>query len=77
MVFEKVKALIVKELKADESKITLETTLVDDLGADSIDAINVIMSAEEEFGVTITDEELKDIKTVGDIVKLVETKFKK
>lgn len=72
MVFEKVKALLADQLEYDEDKITLESSLVDDLDADSLDVVDLIMSLEEEFDIEIPDEEIEEIKTVGDIVKYIE-----
>lgn len=68
MIFEKVKEIIVNELKLDPSKVTLEANLTEDLGADSLDAVEVIMALEDEFDLSISDEAAKNIKTVGDIV---------
>ncbi len=73
MIFEKVKEIIKNELKVDENKITLEASLADDLGADSLDAVEVIMALEDEFGVSIPDEEAQNIKTVKDLVDFIET----
>lgn len=72
MVFEKVKEIIVKELKVEAEKVTLEASLKDDLGADSIDAVEVIMSLEDEFGISIDDETAEGIKTVKDLVDYIE-----
>ncbi len=74
MIFDKIKKMVAKELNADESKVTLETNFVDDLGADSLDAIELIMTVENEFDISISDEEAQTIQTVGDIVKLIESK---
>lgn len=67
-VYEKIKQLIVDELSVDESKISPEARLVEDLGADSIDAVELIMKVEDEFNVQISDETLQSIKTVNDLV---------
>lgn len=72
MVFERVKALIVDELNVPEEKITLEARLAEDLGADSIDAVELIMNIEDEFEIQVSDEEAQNIKTVGDLVKYIE-----
>ena len=72
MVFEKVKEIIVKELKVDADKVTLEADLEKDLGADSLDAVEVIMALEDEFGMSIDDESAQNIKTVGQLVKYIE-----
>lgn len=72
MVFEKVKALLADQLEYDEEKITMDSSLVDDLDADSLDVVDLIMSLEEEFDIEIPDEEIEEIKTVGDIVRYIE-----
>ena len=66
--FEKIKAVIADTLSVDEDKITLEASLQDDLGADSLDAVELGMAIEEETGVTIADEDLPNMKTVKDLV---------
>lgn len=72
MSFEKVRALIAQQLNLDENEITRESRLVDDLHADSLDIVELVMSLEEEIGTEISDEELSKLKTVGDIVAYVE-----
>lgn len=72
MAFDKVKSLIASGLGVDESEITLESNLQDDLGADSLDAVELIMAVEEEFGIEIPDEDAQNIKSVQDIVSYVE-----
>lgn len=68
MIFEKVRKLIASELNIKEEEIKLESNLTQDLGADSLDAVELIMSIEEEFDVQISDEAAQDIRTVKDIV---------
>ena len=72
MTFEKVKEIIVDTLSCDEAKVALEATLTDDLGADSLDAVELNMALEEAFEITIPDEELANFKTVQDIVTYIE-----
>lgn len=72
MVFEKVRDIIVDQLDADEADVTMEASIIDDLGADSLDVVDLVMSIEEEFDSEIPDEEVENIKTVGDIVKFIE-----
>lgn len=72
MVFEKVKEIIVKELNLDASKVTPEASLEKDLGADSLDAVEVIMALEEEFDLTVDDDAIQTIKTVQDLVDYIE-----
>ena len=68
----KVISAIAEQLNKDASEVTLEKELVSDLGADSLDAVEIIMNLEEEFEVTVPDVDASQIKTVGDIVKLIE-----
>ena len=72
MVFDKVKAILVDQLYVDENKVTMEASITDDLGADSLDIADIVMSIEEEFNVEVPDEQLQNIKVVGDIVKYIE-----
>ena len=71
-VFEKVKAITVEQLGVDESEVTLEANFRDDLEADSLDLVELIMAFEEEFGGEISDEEAQKIATVADAVKYLE-----
>ena len=70
-VFEKVKEVIVDLLKTEESEITMESSFVDDLGADSLDLVELIMGLENEFDIEIPDEEAEKIQTVGDAVNYI------
>ncbi len=72
MTFEKVKEVIVDTLSCEEAKVTAEASLIDDLGADSLDAVELNMSLEEAFEISIPDEELANFKTVQDIVTYIE-----
>lgn len=72
MVFDKVKEIIVDQLDVDEDKVTMEAAIAEDLGADSLDIVDLVMSLEEEFDVEIPDEQVENVKTVGDIVKFIE-----
>ena len=69
--FEEVRAIIAEKLNVDQEEIKLESSIVDDLGADSIDLIELIMNLEEEYGVSISDEEAVKLKTVGDVVEFI------
>jgi acyl carrier protein len=64
--------MIVEELSVEAEKVTLESRLAEDLGADSIDAVELIMNIEDEFEIQVSDEEAQNIKTVGDLVKYIE-----
>ena len=68
MYFEKVKEAIVETLGVDEDKITAEADLAEDLGIDSLDAVELVMSLEEEFDIKIDNEELKNMKKVSDVI---------
>ncbi len=72
MVFEKVKSIIVDQLDVDEDKVTQSASITDDLGADSLDVVDLVMSFEEEFDIEIPDDQVAKIKTVGDIVNYIE-----
>lgn len=72
MIFDKVKDLVVEQLDADADKVTLDANIQDDLGADSLDVVDLVMALEDEFEVEIPDEAVENIKTVGDIVKYIE-----
>lgn len=72
MVFEKVREILVKQLGVSESKVTKDTNLTTDLGADSLDLVEILMSLEEEFNVSIPDEVIPEIKTINDLVKFIE-----
>ncbi|MCL2559500.1 MAG: acyl carrier protein [Turicibacter sp.] len=71
---EQIKPLIAEALNLDETEITLEANLKDDLGIDSLDAVELIMELEDEFDVKIEDEEAQAFVTIGDMVKLLEAK---
>lgn len=72
MVLEKLKTILSEQLDIDENSITAESLLVEDLGADSIDAIDIVMSVEDEFKIEVPDEIIEKIETVGDILNYVE-----
>jgi len=72
MNFEKLRDIIVEELGVDAEEVTLEATFSDDLGADSLDLFELVMSIEDEFGVKIPNEELANMKTVQDALDYVE-----
>lgn len=76
MVFEKVKKIIAEELNVAEDKITMEASLVEDLEADSLDAVEIIVRIEEEFDFQVDDEAAESVKTVGDLVKCIEANLK-
>ena len=72
MVLEKVKAILAEQFDVEEDKITADTDLQEDLGADSLDVVDLLMSIEDEFEVEVPDEEIDNIKTVGSLVSYLE-----
>ena len=72
MVLEKVKAILAEQFNVEEDKITADTDLQEDLGADSLDVVDLLMSIEDEFEVEVPDEEIENIKTVGSLVSYIE-----
>lgn len=77
MVFEKLKDIIVDHLQLKREDITKDSRIVEDLNADSLDVVEMVMDLEDEFGVSIPDEAVTDLKTVGDIVNFVEKELAK
>ena len=74
MTFEKNTSIIVEQLSVDESMVTMDTNLMKDLEADSLDAVEIIMAIEEEFDIEIPDEEAEKFQLVGDLVSYVDEK---
>ena len=72
MTFDKIKEIIVDQLGVEEEAVTMETHLMKDLEADSLDAVEIIMAIEEEFDIEVPDEEAEKFQVVGNIVKYVE-----
>jgi acyl carrier protein len=68
----KVKDIIVNELGVEPEKVTPEASFVDDLGADSLDTVELVMAFEEEFGIEIPDEDAEKLQTVGDAIKYID-----
>ncbi|HIH2762991.1 MAG TPA: acyl carrier protein [Candidatus Azoamicus sp.] len=75
--FERIKKLIVEHTEIDENKITLQSSFSDDLGADSLDIVEIIMALEEQFEIEITDEEANNLITIKDAVDFVNNKLSK
>ena len=72
MVFEKIRKIISEQVDIEEEKLTMETSLLKDLEADSLEAVEILMEISDEFGIEISDEEAEKFQTVGDIVEYVE-----
>ncbi|MDA3871247.1 MAG: acyl carrier protein [Candidatus Marinimicrobia bacterium] len=70
--FEQLKELVIDKLDVDESKVTKDASFIDDLGADSLDTVELIMSLEDEFDISIEDEAAEKLKTVGDALDYLE-----
>lgn len=72
MVLEKIKEMLAAQLDADIDSMSEQTRIAEDLGADSLDVVELLMSIEDEFSVEIPDEAIETIKTIGDVVKYIE-----
>ena len=75
-ILEKVKNIIADKLGVEASKISESSSFVDDLGADSLDVVDIVMAFEDEFGIKVDDEELEKFSTVGDVVEYLKEKVK-
>lgn len=73
MVLEKIKVILAEQFDVEENSLKLDTDLQDDLGADSLDVVDLLMSIEDEFEIEIPDEEIENIRTVGDLVNYIES----
>jgi acyl carrier protein len=74
MVFEKVRSILCQQLDVEEDQVSMESNIVEDLNADSLDLVDLLMSLEDEFDVEVPDEMVENIKTVGDLVRYIEKK---
>ena len=72
MVFEKIAEIIANQFDVEVDSISMETSFVDDLKADSLDVVEIIMAIEDEYGIEVPDEKLENVKTVGDVVGYIE-----
>ena len=75
-VFERVKKIIVEQLGATEASVTMEASFIDDLGADSLDIVELVMALEEEFDIEIPDSDAEKVVTVGDVVDYIKENVK-
>ena len=73
MVFDKIKEALVSQFEVDPEKISRETDIMNDLGADSLDLVELIMMLEEEYGISVTDESVYEYKTVGELADFIES----
>ena len=74
MVFEKIQGILAELLSIDPETITMDSLIIDNLGADSLDLVETIMTVEEEFGVKFEDEDIEGLKTIGDILEYISRK---
>ena len=72
MVFEKLKKIICEQLEVEEDQVTMESNIMDDVDADSLDLVDIVMSVEDEFEVEVPEDAVEKMKTVGDVVKFIE-----
>lgn len=72
MIFEKIAEILSSQLEIEKEQITLDSNLTDDLGASSLDLVDLAMSIEDEFGIEVPDELIETVKTVGDVVNFIE-----
>ena len=75
-IFEKIKNIIIEQLQVSEATVTEEASFIDDLGADSLDLVELIMALEEEFGIEIPDADAEKVVTVGDVVSYIKENVK-
>lgn len=75
MVLDKIKYMLEKQLGIDKSKITEDSDIIKDIGADSLDIVEFLMDAENEWGITIEEEDVKNLHTIGDVVKYIESRI--
>lgn len=76
MVFEKLRDILCEQLELEADEVTMQSNIAEDLGADSLDLVDMLMSIEDEFEVNIPDEEIENLKTVGDAVTYIEKNLK-
>ena len=74
MVFEKLRGIICDQLDLDPENVTEDSLIIEDLGADSLDIVDIVMTLEEEYGVEVPDDAIENIRTVGDVVRFIESK---
>ncbi len=74
MVFEKIRTILCEQLELEEDQVTMDSSIMEDLGADSLDLVDLLMSLEDQFNLEVPDEDVEKIKTVGDLVRYVEEK---
>ena len=71
-IFEKIRAILAEQLDIDEDRITMDSNIMEDFDADSLDLVDMVMSLEDEFGIEVPDEDVEKFHTVGDVVRFIE-----
>lgn len=72
MVFERIREIICDQLDLEEDKVTMDSDIMEDFEADSLDVVDLVMSIEEEFGLEVPDDQIENFRTVGDVVRYIE-----
>lgn len=72
MVFERIRQILCDQLDLEEEKVTMESDIVEDLEADSLDVVDLVMTIEDEFGLEVPDDQIEGFRTVGDVVRYIE-----
>ncbi len=72
MVFEKIQKILCEQLDLEEKKVSMDSDIVEDLEADSLDVVDLVMSIEDEFGLEVPDEQIEGFRTVGDVVRFIQ-----
>ncbi|MBQ9355007.1 MAG: acyl carrier protein [Clostridia bacterium] len=75
MVFDKIKDILAVQLDTDANDMTMDTRIVEDLGADSLDVVEMLMAAYDEFGVEVPDDKIEGLKTIGDVVEYIQNEI--
>ncbi len=75
MVFDKIKDILAVQLDTDANDMTMDTRIVEDLGADSLDVVEMLMAAYDEFGVEVPDDKIESLKTIGDVVEYIQNEI--
>lgn len=75
MVFDKIKDILAVQLDTDANDMTMDTRIVEDLGADSLDVVEMLMAAYDEFGVEVPDDKIESLKTIGDVVDYIQNEI--
>ena len=71
-IFERVRTMLAEQLEIDEDRITMDSNIMEDFDADSLDVVDMVMSLEDEFGIEVPDEEVEKLRTVGDVVRFID-----